>query len=126
MEITKDELEAKHKKEFMFSLWDEVRFFFLVRKIRRAKIASLWEANMDKLFFETTYPSVLSYDDAADRQALIDERKKPLADQNEGKIAQLEDTITKAKAVKQSYRKNEEFREEVKNYISLLDLWINR
>lgn len=124
MELTKDDLKQKYKSDFIFSVWDQVRLWFLVRRVKKQKINQLWEANMDKLFYETQYPSVLSYDDTADRNALVEERKK--SEQNIKKIMELEETITNAKAVKAAYRKNDQFISEVKSYILMLDIWMNR
>lgn len=126
MEKTSDNLKENYNNEMVFSFWDQVRLWILVRKVKRQKIESLWESNMDKLYYETHFEKMLSYDDASDRQALIDERKKPAAEQDGKKIQELEEQITHAKAVKQAYRKNEQFREEVKSYIKMLDLWMTR
>src|SRR5688572_29563042 len=120
------ELREKVKKDYFDSPWMRLKFWFLARKIYRKKIASLWESNLDKLYFETQYSDILSYDDGKDRLAMAAERKKPLADQDQAKILELEERITHIKAVKDSYYKNERFRAEVKDYLTMLELWLNK
>lgn len=112
------------KRDYLKSPIDWIRFFFLVRKMYRAKVIHLWEANLDKYFMEKEYGYLLSYRDDDDRQSLADERRKPLKDQNAQKIIDLEDKISKAKAVQASWRKNENFRSETGEYLKLIEsLW---
>lgn len=116
-------LREKFKNDYLVTWWDKVKFYFLLRKVYKQKIISLWEANLDKLFFESQYADQLGYDDAGDRKIMAEERKKPLAEQNQYKIADIEERISHAKAIKQSFEKNERFRAEVMTYLEMLDLW---
>ncbi len=118
-----NKIQEKFREEFITSFWDKLRFYFLRRKVRAAKLASIYEANLDKLFLETEYKNILSYDDTADRKMLAEENQKPLAEQKPEVIAELEDRITHAKAIQKSYRQNEAFRDELKHYLHMMDLW---
>lgn len=112
--------------EYMNTWYGKLRFWFLVRKVRRQKITTLWEAYLDKQYYETQHKDNLNYNDSADRTALYNERQKTVDKQDQFVIASLEDRISEAKAVKQNYYKNEQFILEIKNYINMLDEWINQ
>lgn len=116
-------VKGEFVREYITSFWDHIRFYFLRRKIRAQKLASLYEANLDKLYLETEYPNILSYDDSEDRQKLADENRKPLENRDEKAIVALEEKIAKAKAIKQTYRNNENFRDETKHYLNMMDRW---
>lgn len=118
-----DDLDGNYRKEHINGFWDEVRFYFLVRKLRRQKQLMLWESNMDKLFYESQYHRELAFNDEIARTELTDENRKPLDKQDKFKIAKLEEQISEAKAIKMNYRKNHGFREELKRYIEMIDLW---
>lgn len=120
-----NEIATQYKQEYMNGLWDRIRFWFLLRKVRRQKVITLWEANLDKLFFESQHKDKLGYDDSQDRAALIEERRKPTEKQDQLKIAALEDSITDAKTIKGQYYKNEMFIADIKSYIKMLDQWTN-
>ncbi len=112
------------KRDYLHTPFDWIRFWFLVRRIKRAKITQLLESNLDKFFIEEEYGDLLSYNDDIDRQVLADERRLPLKEQQPKKIEALEEKISKAKAVQASNRKNENFRQEVSEYLGLLEkLW---
>lgn len=108
-------------REFMNTPVDWIRFVILFYRVRRMKIASLWEANIDKFYYETTQAEYLKYDDTKDRETLFEERQKPLKEQDKRKISDIEERIGRAKAVQAGYRKNEQFRQDVKDYIKLLN-----
>lgn len=120
------ELRDQIRKDYLDTWWNKFKFWFLVRKVYRAKIKALWEANLDKLFFESQYNDDLEYDDSADRSRMAAERKKPLDQQDQIIITEAEEKISHAKAIKDSYNRNERFRDEVKTYILMLELWMNK
>lgn len=121
-----DQLDEKIKMDYLDTWWGRFKFNRLVRRIYKQKIAALWEANLDKLYFETQHREQLSYDESADRRILSDEHKKAVAQQDQDKIAQAEERISNAKSIKAGYYKNEGFREELKTYIKMLELWMSR
>lgn len=108
------------KQDYVFGLVDKIRLWFLFRKVLRQKINALWEANLDKVFFENNYQDLLNYNEGTDRAALAGERQKPLKEQNDTVIMELENKISHAKAVRGSYIKNENFRAEIITYIEML------
>jgi hypothetical protein len=111
-------------KEYMNTLWQKFAFFRLLHKVRRIKLAGLWEANLDKVYLETQFPNQVNYDEADDRKALADEKHKPEDKQNAQKIEELENKIALGKAIRNNYRKNESFRNETRSYVQMLDLWL--
>lgn len=119
-----DNIRQKFDDEYVSDIWGKIYFWFWIRMVRRQKIKSLVESNLDKLFFETENVDWLSYDDTKDRAALGEQNRKPLAEQDQMAIAKLEETISTAKAIKGAYYKNERFHNEVKTYIKMLDKWI--
>lgn len=116
-------LKQRFSSEYLTSPWQRFRFWLILRKIRRIKLAGLWEANVDKLFLESQYGDHLSYDDSEDRKALAEEQRKPLDKQDIQKIGTLEDKISLAKTIKSNWRKNETFRGEVRSYVTMIDQW---
>lgn len=116
-------IQENFRKQFINSFWDQIKFYFLRLKIRRQKLASLYEASLDKLYLETEYPNILSYDDSEDRKLLGDENRKPLESRDEKAIVELEEKIAKAKAIKQTWKKNEDFMDETKHYLNMMDRW---
>ena len=56
--------------EYMNTWYGKLRFWFLVRKVRRQKITTLWEAYLDKQYYETQHKDNLNYNDSADRTAV--------------------------------------------------------
>ena len=119
-----DNIRQKFDDEYVDDIWGKIYFWFWIRMVRRQKIKSLVESNLDKLFFETENDHWLSYDDSKDRAALAEENRKPLGEQDQMAIAKLEESISTAKAIKGAYYKNERFHNEVKTYIKMLDKWI--
>lgn len=119
MENTNDEF----KREHLSTLWDQISFWFFKRKVYKVKVQSLWEANMDKMFFETVCKDDLNYKDDEDRKLLMEENRKPLDKQDRLRIMALEERIGRAKAVKSGYDKTEQFRADTKSYIKMLQEW---
>lgn len=87
------------------------------------KLAQLWESYMDLMFLEAEMRDDLQYDETEDRKELAKERQKPLDQQNEKRIDEIEGRISKAKAVKMTYRKTKEFIDETNRYLKMLELW---
>lgn len=119
-------LQRRFKTEYMTSVWDYIRFMWLKWRIKNTKLSALYEANLDKLFLETEYPKILSYIDTEDRKTLGELNSKPLTDRTSDDLAaieSLEEKISHAKAIKQSYRQNEAFRVELKNYLTMINQW---
>lgn len=119
-----DNIKEKFDYEYIDTIWERILFWFWIRKIRRQKVVALMESNLDKLFMETEQQEWLSYDDTKDRAALAEENRKPIDQHDYAKIAELEEKISTAKAVKGAYYKNERFHNEVRTYIIMLDKWI--
>ncbi len=78
---------------------------------------------MDKLFYETQFTKELNYKDSEDRAALTGENRKPLDKQDQLKIADIEQRIGRSKAIQSSYYKNEQFIDDTKTYIFMLEQW---
>ena len=111
--------------EYVDTFFDKVRLRLFYRKLRREKQNMLWESNFDKVFYETQFKNELLSDEDSLRKELAAQNQKPLAEQDKQKIESLEYEITHAKSVKMNYRKNKEFREEIRQYIQMLDIWKN-
>lgn len=121
-----NKLQQKFNSEYIVSVWDHIRFWWLKWRVKNTKLSALYEANLDLLFLQTEYPNILAYNDNEDRAALAELNKKPLVDRTDEdlmKIEELEEKITHAKAIKQSYRQNEAFRAELKNYLNMINTW---
>lgn len=121
-----NDIKERYRFQSMDGILDKIRFWFLIRKIRRDKQLIVWEANMDKVFYETNFEKELSFNDATARQKLSDELKKPVETQDKSFIENIENEISTAKAVKANYRKNREFIDEANNYINMIDQWKNQ
>ena len=100
---------------FLTNLWEQVRYWFWLHKILRAKKTNLYEGFLDKAYFEVEFNEILSYNEEADRALLIAEQSKEYAQQDQKKIEELEHTISQAKAVKSEYRKVNEFLANTQN-----------
>lgn len=98
-----------------------IRYNWFRHRIKVSKHKDLWSGYMDKKFYETVFKTELEYDDTDDRIALNDEKKKPQEKQNTVTIIELEDRITRAKAIKNNYAKNSAFIDEIGKYIDSLD-----
>lgn len=118
------DIENGYRKEFVKSVFDRIRFWFAIRKIRREKQLMLWESNMDRMFFEKEFPDKLNFDESSAREKLAEENRKPLDDQDRLVIADLEEQISMSKAIKQNYRKTKQHREELVAYINMIDQWL--
>lgn len=117
------DIREKFYEEHLTGFFDQFRFARLLKKIRRQKITSLWEAHLDKMFYEQEMPDDLAYDETKDRQILLEENKKPIGEQDRSKMMAAEERIVHSKSVKASYRKNEAFIAELIQYINMLDMW---
>lgn len=113
-------LKTKFNDEYMGGFWDHIRFWWFLRRLKRHKMQALWEANVDKYYFETNMRHLLDYDDTEDRKFLQAESYKPEGNRDTLKIAEINEKIGESKAIKQAYRKNEAFREDIKTYIEML------
>lgn len=109
--------------EYQGGFWDAIRFWLFRREVRRQKLRALWEANIDKYYFETEMREFINYDDTADRKFLQNESFKPEQDRDKVRITEIEDRIATSKSLKGAYRKNEAFREDVKTYLEMLNSW---
>lgn len=107
--------------QFLNGFFDYIRFYFLLKRLRRRKIEALWEASVDRLFFQETQKDQLSYDDQADRIILTSERTKPEDKKDFVKISEAEARITMAKAIKETYRSTNNLITQLKSYIDLLN-----
>ena len=112
-------------KQFINGFFDHVRFWFFLRRIKRIKRNALWEANLDKFYFEETQKEQLEYNETADRNVLAAERGKAEDKRDTLKIIEAEERIAMSKAVKEGYRKNEMFRSQMLSYINVLDTLTN-
>jgi len=119
---------TKHffNKQYLPNIFDKIRFWFLLRKIKRQKIIAVWEAYIDKMYYLDKHGEQLAYSDTADRAELVSLRKGGSTPEVEAKIIEIEQRISLAKAIKQAYEKNENFIEEVNHYIESLSQWQNR
>lgn len=109
------------KNQHLNGLLDRVRFWFLTRALYWRKRASLWEGLLDRQYFETVFKDVIGYNESDDRLALQEQNSLPYHKQDHSKVYELEQRITRAKAVKQSYRENEQFIDDTRKYISMLE-----
>lgn len=76
---------------------------------------------MDKKFLESEFQEQIDSDDTEDRETLLKERSKEADKQDQTVIADLEEKISRAKAIKQTYRRTLTTMEEVDRYIKSLD-----
>lgn len=118
----KDDFRVRH----LPTLWDKIQYWFLFRKVKRLKKLLLWEAYMDKMFFETELKEFLEYDETKDRATLAEENKKPFEKQDRIKLYDLEEKISKSKAIKNAYRQSANLRAELGQYLHMLDIWKNQ
>lgn len=114
-------LKTKFDDEYMGGFWDHIRLWWFLRKLRALKKKALWEANIDKYYFETQMRHLIEYNDTEDRKFLQTESYKPEADRDMNKVYELQQKIADAKTIKQAYLKNEAFRTDVKTYIDMLE-----
>lgn len=113
-------LKTKFDDEYMGGFWDHLKFWWFLRKVKALKKRALWEANIDKYYFETNRRHLLEYDDTEDRKFMQSESYKPEANRDQFKLMEANDRIAEAKAVKRAYRENETFRTQVKIYLEML------
>ena len=121
--MTNREIKQKFVDQNLHSLWDRVKFWFFIRRVYWAKRMGIWEGYLDKMYFETNYLDEINYNEIPDRQELQNENRKPFKDQDVTKIASLEEKISRAKAIKESYRRNAVFLEDTSRYKEMLDIW---
>lgn len=121
--MPKHEIVQSFEKENLNSFWEKIRFYFFFNRLRRAKLEQLWEANMDMLFVHNNFFAELNYIDDEDRKQLEELHKKPYAQQEKLQIALLEERITKAKAIKDTYRRTRELAESLVMYLAMMDMW---
>ncbi|MDZ4228342.1 MAG: hypothetical protein U1E54_03790 [Candidatus Levybacteria bacterium] len=121
--MTNKEIKEKFYIQNLHSIWDRIRFWFFVRKVYWQKRVAVWEATLDKMYFETKYLDEIRYNDQADREALAVEHRKPLKEHDQVRIESLEKRISRGKAIKDSYRRNEDFLFDSIKYKQMLDIW---
>lgn len=115
---------TEFKRRHLHGWFDHVRFWFYVRKIYWVKRMSLFEGVLDKIYFESKYSDLLSYNDSEDRKQLEAQHKLPYDKQDPVIISNFEDKIARSKAIKQSYRNNETFVADSERYVEMLELWL--
>jgi len=100
--------------------WDKYKFGKFLNRLEQRKKEALWEGVIDNYYFESRQKEQLIYDDSKDRKLLESENYKPKGSQDTVKMAEAENNIAAAKAVKQAYRKNVDFMEDIKTYLDCL------
>ena len=103
--------------------WQRLKFWWMFRRVKQTKQFSLWEGLLDRLFFETKMTKWLEYSDVKDREALVNEAKKPVGTQDPAKRAEIEERIAMGKAVKESYRRTLNFINEINQYLDMIREW---
>lgn len=121
---------TKESSPTVYSIWRRLHikspigmvwYWFFLYRIKRSKVKLIWEANLDRFYFESKFAEQLSYVEDNDRKALMAENQKPLAEQDRNKIDELENRISTAKAVKQQYRRVRELILEAEAYLTVFD-----
>lgn len=123
--MTNREIKQQFIDQNIHTILDKVRFWFFIRKLYWQKRIVIWEGLLDKLYFETKFPDDIRYNDAEDRKALQDQNRQPFEKQDQVMISSLEDRISRGKALRESYRRNEAFLADNVKYKEMLDIWFS-
>jgi len=100
-----------------------IRLKLFIRRLKKEKIHQLWEAHMDKYYYQNQMKDWLNFDENPQRDILAKERKKDPKDRDFGKVEEAEEKIARSKAIKMSFRKNEEFIGDAEKYINAISKW---
>ncbi|HEX5430143.1 MAG TPA: hypothetical protein VFX17_03665 [Patescibacteria group bacterium] len=116
-------IPKKFKQKYLSGIIDKIRFWFFIRRVYWQKRMAVWEGNLDRIYFESAMWREITYNDTQDRKDLQKLKGVEYAEQDHEQIAAIEERIAHAKAVKESYRRNQEFIADTEKYISIIDLW---
>ena len=113
-------IPSGYRQEYMNGLWNKVKFWWLLKKVRAAKVKQLWEGNIDRYYIEKNFNDQLLFDEEKDRNIIEAERRKPLAQQDKAKLEEAEERIERAKAIRKVYRHTRAMMEDVRIYLETI------
>lgn len=119
----KSELRLDFEQKNLHSFFDRIRFWFFIRKIYWQKKLAIWEASLDKAYFENNFFEQLTYNDTEDRKQLALLHEPPYDKQDHVSIEAIEKRIARAKAVKEGHRGTDDLIDDLVKYKEMLDLW---